>query len=153
VVRTYDAMEHAWILSGHSALHMMKQERSSKEHFFQYTLHPLITIPSRLAQDDFCEKAESGLWDELKGKDYPQNLQWEMLVDVLRGRVKAINYFFTREILLIFIARFRITATKPVCISSFVEIIILQEAPVDLDDLVRVSISMEIPGSLLFNSW
>ena len=40
-------------------------------------------------QDDFCAKAQLGLWDELSGQDYPENLQWEMLVDVLRGRVKV----------------------------------------------------------------
>ena len=41
------------------------------------------------AQDVYCSKAEAGLWDELRGQDYPENLQWEALVDVLRGRVKV----------------------------------------------------------------
>ena len=41
------------------------------------------------AQDDYCRKAETGEWDSLKGQDYPENLQWEVLVDVLRGRVKV----------------------------------------------------------------
>ena len=41
------------------------------------------------AQDDYCLKAEMGLWEDIAGKSYPENLQWEMLVDVLRGRVKA----------------------------------------------------------------
>ena len=40
-------------------------------------------------QDDFCGKAEAGLWDEIAGQSFPENLQWEMLVDVLRGRVKV----------------------------------------------------------------
>lgn len=40
-------------------------------------------------QDDFCFRAEAGLWDELTHQQFPNNLQWEMLVDVLRGRVKA----------------------------------------------------------------
>ncbi|KAJ7649249.1 hypothetical protein B0H17DRAFT_1163743 [Mycena rosella] len=39
------------------------------------------------AQDAFCAAAEKGLWD---GKSpYPESLQWEALVDVLRGRVKV----------------------------------------------------------------
>ncbi|KAJ7452267.1 carbohydrate esterase family 9 protein [Mycena latifolia] len=38
------------------------------------------------AQDSFCAAAEQGLWD---GKTpFPESLQWEALVDVLRGRVK-----------------------------------------------------------------
>ena len=39
------------------------------------------------AQDEFCAKAEAGHWDDL-GK-FPEDLQWEALVDVLRGRVKV----------------------------------------------------------------
>ncbi|KAJ6483842.1 hypothetical protein C8R47DRAFT_1217531 [Mycena vitilis] len=40
----------------------------------------------RDAQDVFCARAEVGLWD---GKAaFPESLQWEALVDVLRGRVK-----------------------------------------------------------------
>ncbi|KAF8663419.1 hypothetical protein AX16_000991 [Volvariella volvacea WC 439] len=39
-------------------------------------------------QDDYCAKAEAGLWESLTGS-FPQSLQWEALVDVLRGRVKV----------------------------------------------------------------
>ncbi|KAG2135195.1 uncharacterized protein EDB93DRAFT_1254338 [Suillus bovinus] len=42
----------------------------------------------RDVQDDFCTKAESHSWDDLAGKTFPEDLQWESLVDVLRGRVK-----------------------------------------------------------------
>lgn len=45
------------------------------------------------AQDEFCRQAEAGEWDSLKGKEFPENLQWEILVDVLRGRVKVLGYF------------------------------------------------------------
>ena len=41
------------------------------------------------AQDNYCRKAEAGDWDSLSGQDFPENLQWEILVDVLRGRVKV----------------------------------------------------------------
>ncbi|KAJ6522178.1 hypothetical protein DFH09DRAFT_1191798 [Mycena vulgaris] len=40
----------------------------------------------RDAQDAFCARAEAGAWD---GKSaFPEDLKWEALVDVLRGRVK-----------------------------------------------------------------
>ena len=41
------------------------------------------------AQDEFCEKATRGDWSGLT--EYPEDLQWEALVDVLRGRVKVYN--------------------------------------------------------------
>ncbi|KAL6308850.1 hypothetical protein BKA93DRAFT_481716 [Sparassis latifolia] len=43
----------------------------------------------KLAQDEFCEKALSGEWEALAGRTFPDSLQWEALVDVLRGRVKV----------------------------------------------------------------
>ncbi|RPD56489.1 composite domain of metallo-dependent hydrolase [Lentinus tigrinus ALCF2SS1-7] len=39
------------------------------------------------SQDDFCSKATRGDWGGLG--DFPEDLQWEALVDVLRGRVKV----------------------------------------------------------------
>ena len=39
-------------------------------------------------QDNFCAKAEAGAWQELGNSTFPEDLQWEALVDVLRGRVK-----------------------------------------------------------------
>ncbi|KZV83009.1 hypothetical protein EXIGLDRAFT_729044 [Exidia glandulosa HHB12029] len=41
------------------------------------------------AQDLYCAKAQAGQWDELADSAFPESLQWEMLVDVLRGRVKV----------------------------------------------------------------
>ncbi|KAI0367317.1 carbohydrate esterase family 9 protein [Pilatotrama ljubarskyi] len=39
------------------------------------------------AQDDYCAKATAGEWAGLG--EFPEDLQWEALVDVLRGRVKV----------------------------------------------------------------
>jgi hypothetical protein len=39
------------------------------------------------AQDTYCAKAERGLWQGLGA--WPEDLKWEALVDVLRGRVKV----------------------------------------------------------------
>ncbi|KAJ7240322.1 carbohydrate esterase family 9 protein [Mycena haematopus] len=39
------------------------------------------------AQDAYCQKVEAGLWDSLD--PFPENLRFEMLVDVLRGKVKV----------------------------------------------------------------
>lgn len=41
----------------------------------------------RDAQDAYCVRARNGQWTGLG--EFPEDLQWEALVDVLRGRVKA----------------------------------------------------------------
>jgi hypothetical protein len=41
-------------------------------------------------QDAFCEAALQGRWDATDG-GFPEDLQWEALVDVLRGKVKVHN--------------------------------------------------------------
>lgn len=51
------------------------------------------------AQDAFCLKVERGEWEAVAkrdvmfdgdtGRGFPESLKWEMLVDVLRGRVKV----------------------------------------------------------------
>jgi hypothetical protein len=41
------------------------------------------------AQDDYCEAAAQGRWDLVEGKAFPEELQWESLVSILRGRVKV----------------------------------------------------------------
>ncbi|KAI0769727.1 hypothetical protein BD413DRAFT_613748 [Trametes elegans] len=43
----------------------------------------------KVEQDDFCESALNGKWGAVKGKTFPEDLQWESLVDILRGRVKV----------------------------------------------------------------
>lgn len=43
----------------------------------------------KVTQDHFCTKALAGEWAALAGQKFPEELQWEALVDVLRGRVKV----------------------------------------------------------------
>ncbi|KAJ3975274.1 hypothetical protein EV361DRAFT_524556 [Lentinula raphanica] len=43
-------------------------------------------------QDAYCAKALTGQWEGLG--DFPQDLQWEALVDVLRGKVKIQNHCY-----------------------------------------------------------
>ncbi|KAG6841872.1 hypothetical protein C0991_005602 [Blastosporella zonata] len=43
-------------------------------------------------QDKYCAKVLSHQWDDLG--EYPEDLQWEALVDVLRGRVKVHNHCY-----------------------------------------------------------
>ena len=64
------------------------------------------------AQDSFCRKAENGLWDdpEIKNRDFPENLKWEALVDVLRGRVK-VNCHTYEAVDIDFLSRVKITST------------------------------------------
>ncbi|RPD74182.1 hypothetical protein L226DRAFT_535646 [Lentinus tigrinus ALCF2SS1-7] len=40
-------------------------------------------------QDSFCEKVLSGDWRSLGSQKYPENLQWQPLVDILRGKIKV----------------------------------------------------------------
>ncbi|KAF8969443.1 carbohydrate esterase family 9 protein [Flammula alnicola] len=47
----------------------------------------------KLSQDDYCAKAEEGLWDSLSGP-FPEDVRWEMLVDVLRGKVKISSHCY-----------------------------------------------------------
>lgn len=50
-------------------------------------------------QDILCVKAKAGAWKELGDSTFPEDLQWEALVDVLRGRVKlAVHCYEVRII-------------------------------------------------------
>lgn len=40
-------------------------------------------------QDQYCRQALAGRWRDIGS--FPEDLQWEALVDVLRGRVKVIS--------------------------------------------------------------
>jgi hypothetical protein len=43
------------------------------------------------AQDFYCSRAVRGEWKRLGNSVFPEDLQWEALVDVLRGRAKVNN--------------------------------------------------------------
>jgi len=43
-------------------------------------------------QDGYCRSTLAGQWQGLG--EYPEDLQWEALVDVLRGRVKVHNHCY-----------------------------------------------------------
>lgn len=65
---------------------------------------------SKKKQDDFCEKALKGEWEGLG--DFPEDLQWEALVDVLRGRVKVLIDYSRVIMMLTDYDRFTTTAMK-----------------------------------------
>ncbi|KAK7470198.1 hypothetical protein VKT23_001636 [Stygiomarasmius scandens] len=48
------------------------------------------------SQDDFCSSALSNSWSSIGGSSatFPESLEWEALVDVLRGRVKIQNHCY-----------------------------------------------------------
>ncbi|KAJ7765048.1 hypothetical protein DFH07DRAFT_902839 [Mycena maculata] len=48
-----------------------------------------------IAQEQYCSDVEAGLWDSLG--EFPENLQFEMLVDVLRSKVKVTSQCQTIE--------------------------------------------------------
>lgn len=76
-----------WTISGHS----VKRKR------FLWVSEPILTRGSRYntarelkdKQDQFCEKVLAGDHRTLLTSTFPQDLKWESLVDVLRGRVKV----------------------------------------------------------------
>ena len=76
----------------------------------------------KLAQDDFCAKAESGDWHGVD--EFPESLQWEALVDVLRGRVKVCLINDARDAVLNFCSSLQLAVH---CYEA-----------VDLDAIVRV---------------
>ncbi|ESK86826.1 carbohydrate esterase family 9 protein [Moniliophthora roreri MCA 2997] len=49
----------------------------------------------KVKQDAFCEKVAAGNWAAVQAEgDFPDDLQWEALVDVLRGKVKIQNHCY-----------------------------------------------------------
>lgn len=45
------------------------------------------------SQDDYCALVQNGQWESIT-RPFPEDLQWEALVDVLRGRVKISNHCY-----------------------------------------------------------
>jgi hypothetical protein len=41
------------------------------------------------AQDNYCSAALAGTWETINRHQFPDDLQWEPLVAILRGQVKA----------------------------------------------------------------
>lgn len=74
------------------------------------------------AQDAFCQKVDAGLWEFIDG-DFPEDLKWEMLVDVLRGKVKVEN-----------------NVSQPLRSSQGKQITHHCYESVDIDQIVRVSV-------------
>jgi hypothetical protein len=83
------------------------------------------------SQDQYCAKALQGSWQNLG--DFPDSLQWEMLVDVLRGRVKVFSILLLLLEGLIIIAQVHNHCYEPV----------------DLDGIVRVGPSYRSIHQLL----
>ncbi|KAF8750742.1 Carbohydrate esterase family 9 protein [Rhizoctonia solani] len=40
-------------------------------------------------QNRYCASAQTGRWGDIRGEDFPEDLEYESLVDALRGRAKA----------------------------------------------------------------
>ncbi|KAJ7685890.1 hypothetical protein B0H17DRAFT_985428 [Mycena rosella] len=77
----YRHMKHA---CGENPSRMYGQTRMDSAWEFRRAYNEARKIKD--AQDAFCAAAEEGLWDGMAA--FPESLQWEALVDVLRGRVK-----------------------------------------------------------------
>jgi hypothetical protein len=78
-------MTFVWTLSGHGdkrGSNKCKKTLISDEHDRYDTARKL-----RHKQDAFCERVKNSEWSNI-GK-FPQDLQWQPLVDILRGKVKV----------------------------------------------------------------
>lgn len=76
----------AWIPSGPSA--KRKGRSHDLRHIVTFSASYDTARKIKEGQDAYCAKALAGEWDNLG--DFPEDLQWEALVDVLRGRVKVL---------------------------------------------------------------
>ena len=54
----------------------------------------------RDAQNEFCERVERRDWDSVGERKFPDDLQWESLVDVLRGKVKVRSFHSGAHVLI-----------------------------------------------------
>lgn len=77
-----------WTLSGLSdrrAFHSLPLWLPSNDNAHTHRYDTARQIKQQ--QDAYCTRALAGEWEDLG--EFPDNLQWEALVDVLRGRVKV----------------------------------------------------------------
>ncbi|PVF97469.1 hypothetical protein CPB86DRAFT_423305 [Serendipita vermifera] len=81
-------MKHA---CGENLSHIYKFTRMDTQWSFRKAYNEARKIKKK--QDDFCAKVEAGLWNDVPD-EFPESLQWEALVDVLRGRVKVNNHCY-----------------------------------------------------------
>jgi hypothetical protein len=56
---------------------------------FKLSISYNIARTIKKQQDQYCHQALAGKWENIGA--FPEDLQWEALVDVLRGRVKVIE--------------------------------------------------------------
>ncbi|CAK5274361.1 unnamed protein product [Mycena citricolor] len=80
-------MKHA---CGENTLRVHSQTRMDATWEFRRAYDAARQI--RDAQDAFCKAAQQGLWDG--ESEFPESLQWESLVDVLRGRVRISTHCY-----------------------------------------------------------
>ncbi|KAF4615672.1 hypothetical protein D9613_012510 [Agrocybe pediades] len=76
-------MKHA---CGENPDRLYSQTRMDAQWNFRHAYDEARKIRDK--QDEFCSKVDQGDWAGLEGSDFPEDLQWESLVDVLRGKVR-----------------------------------------------------------------
>lgn len=74
-----------WTLSGHSV--KRRRHDTRVKHFSDAKCRYNKAVQIKERQDEYCSRALAGHWRGLV--EFPDELQWESLVDVLRGRVKV----------------------------------------------------------------
>lgn len=81
---------HVWTRCGPFGM------RESYLKLVSFLARTVLIVPSyetarkiKVEQDTYCSKALAGEWSAIKDQSFPENLQWESLVEILRGRVKV----------------------------------------------------------------
>ncbi|KAF8805276.1 hypothetical protein BYT27DRAFT_7297664 [Phlegmacium glaucopus] len=84
----YIRWRHMKYVSRENPNRVYKQTRMDAQWNFRNAYNEAKKVKD--AQDEFCAKVEAETWGSLAGEvdNFPESLQWEALVDVLRGRVK-----------------------------------------------------------------
>ncbi|KAF8514437.1 hypothetical protein BU17DRAFT_68372 [Hysterangium stoloniferum] len=54
---------------------------------FRASYNKACTLVHR--QDKFCAAVKKGRWSSIRGQNFPKDLEWEALADVIRGKVKV----------------------------------------------------------------
>ncbi|KAF8500595.1 carbohydrate esterase family 9 protein [Hysterangium stoloniferum] len=82
-------MKHA---CGENPSRLYKGTRMDTMWAFRAAYNKARTLVHR--QDKFCSAAKQGHWSSIRGEDFPEDLEWEALADVIRGKVKVHNHCY-----------------------------------------------------------
>lgn len=136
---------HMKMACGENIKRVYKETRMDEAWSFRSSFDKALQI--KVAQDEFCAKVAAA---DKRGKavttKFPEELEWEALVDVLRGKVKVNTHCYEGTDLAAFVRhtnefKFPLAAVRP-CYSSIV-ILIIFTVPPRARDVPRAGVAQE----------